>query len=337
MLGVEGPQQLAATVGLLEAALRASNGASVVSSTQLSSEGTALTASQAARALGQALMAFARDGVGGLERAGFGGGLGAFMDRAASQTNALRRAIEQRRFELAFQPIVSLADRKLHHYEALIRPEPGRGDRSPQEFVSLIEMLGLSHELDLAVAELASAAAMRAAAPVAFNLSGLSMGDAGFRDTLAALLTSHQAGRSRRLIVEMTETAEVGDLEEAARTVAMLRGAGIPFCLDDFGAGAADLRVLRALGADYVKLDGSFVPGVTAGARERGFVAGIIEIARAAGAAVVAERIETEAEAAALAATGATYGQGWLFGKPAPLPRAPENVARRAGERETWG
>jgi EAL domain-containing protein (putative c-di-GMP-specific phosphodiesterase class I) len=95
--------------------------------------------------------------------------------------------------------------------------------------------------------------------------------------------------------------------------------------------------VLRALPTHTVKLDGSFVPGVTAGGRERGFVTGVIELARAAGATVVAERVETEAEAAALRAAGAHYGQGWLFGKPAPLPRSSATVGRRSGERESWG
>jgi len=100
--------------------------------------------------------------------------------------------------------------------------------------------------------------------------------------------------------------------------------------------------VLRAITADIVKLDGSYVPGVTRGGRERAFVAGIIAIARAAGAEVVAERIETEAECEALAALGAAYGQGWLFGRPAPLPTAdqPERRVlngRRRGEKESWG
>jgi EAL domain-containing protein (putative c-di-GMP-specific phosphodiesterase class I) len=147
-------------------------------------------------------------------------------------------------------------------------------------------------------------------------------------------------------MVEMTETAEVENLPEAARTAEALRAAGVPFCLDDFGAGTADVRVLRALPADVVKLDGSYVPGVVHGGRERAFVAGMIDIARAAGAEVVAERVESEAEADALRAVGVTYAQGWLFGRPGPLPSAAEarptaphrpGTARRRGEQETWG
>lgn len=343
-----GAAGLAAICASLEAVLHAQNDAAVaVASRGLPLTAEGLTSTQAARALRQALNVFARDGAPGLDGAGFAGGLAGYVDRATTHADALRRAIRERRFGLLFQPIVSLADRKLHHYEALLRPEPipGCPFGNPQEFVLLVETLGLADELDLAVADLASAAAAGAVAPVAFNLSGQSVQSPAFRDRLLALLSKSSACRAGRLIVEMTETVEVENLAEAARTVAALRAIGVPFCLDDFGAGAADVRVLRALPADIVKLDGSYVPGAVRGGRERAFVTGMIDIARAAGAGVVAERIETEAEAEALLAVGVTYGQGWLFGRPAPLPAttvgavpvAHKQNARRRGERESWG
>jgi EAL domain-containing protein (putative c-di-GMP-specific phosphodiesterase class I) len=71
-----------------------------------------------------------------------------------------------------------------------------------------------------------------------------------------------------------------------------------------------------------VKLDGSYVPGVTENGRERALVAGMVEIARGAGAQIVAERTETEGEAEVLRQVGVQYGQGWLFGRPGPLPVA---------------
>ena len=348
LLGDDSPTGLAATAASLEAVLRVQNGATAaVASRGLSLKSEGLTSTQAARALRQALSVFARDGAPGLDEAGFAGGLTDYVNRATTHAGALRRAIRERHFELLFQPIVSLADRTLHHYEALLRPKPipGCPFSSPQEFVTLVETLGLADELDFAVADLASAAAAGAAAPVAFNLSGQSMQSATFRNRLLALLSASPACRAGRLAVEMTETAEVENLAEAARTVAALRAIGVPFCLDDFGAGAADVRVLRALPANVVKLDGSYVPGVAEGGRERAFVVGMIDIARAAGAEVVAERVETEAEAEALRAIGVTYGQGWLFGRPAPLlaatvgaaPVARRQNLRRQGEKEAWG
>ena len=339
---------LAAIAAALEEALRAHGPGIRVASQHLPLAAEGLTAPQAARALRQALNTFARGGSAGLDQAGFTGGLAGYVDRAAAHAGVLRRAIKELRFELVFQPIVSLADRKLHHYEALLRPKPIHGCPfdSPQEFVTLVEALGLADELDLAVAGLASAAAASAAVTVAFNISGQSMQSAGFRNRLLALLSASPACRAKHLAVEMTETAEVEDLAEAAQTAAALRGIGIPFYLDDFGAGTADVRVLRAIPADVVKLDGSYVPGVARGGRERAFVAGMVDVARAAGAEVVAERVETEAEAHALGEVGVTYGQGWLFGRPAALPGAGTNGApaarlphvRRRGEaKESWG
>lgn len=346
LLGDDSPAGLAAIGASLEAVLRVQSGATTaVASRGLSLRPEGLTATQVARALRQALSVFARDGAPGLDETGFAGGLASYVNRATTHAGALRQAIRERRFELLFQPIVSLSDRTLHHYEALLRPKPipGCPFDTPQEFVALVETLGLADELDLAVADLASTAATGAVVPVAFNLSGQSVQSSTFRNRLLALLSASPACRLGRLVVEMTETAELENLTEAARTVAALRAIGVPFCLDDFGAGAADVRVLRALPADIVKLDGSYVPGVAQGGRERAFVAGMIDIARAAGAAVVAERVETEAEAEALLAVGVTYGQGWLFGRPAPLPTiGPATAARRQnlrrqGEKEAWG
>jgi len=303
-----------------------------------------LTPLQAARALRQALAVFARDGASGLAEAGFDGGLAGFIHRSSARTGAMRRAIRSGDFTIAFQPIVALSDRAPHHYEALIRPKPVADCpfTGPQDFVLMVEALGLSNELDFAVARLACDAAERAGLSVAFNLSGQSMQDAGFRNRLTEFLAGSRARREGLIMVELTETAEIDDTAEALRTAEAFRSLGVPFCLDDFGAGTADVRLLRTLGADIVKLDGSYVAGIAEGGRERAFVAGMVEIARGVGASVVAERVETEAEAEALREAGVSYGQGWLFGRPGPLPpsgkaSAYARVGRRAGAKESWG
>ncbi len=326
----------------LEAMLRDQGVAATVSSRQLPLDVQGLTQRQAARALRQALDAFSRDGMTGLTEAGFERGLAGYVQGAMDHAGAMRRAIGERRFELAYQPIVSLATRDVHHVEALLRPAPVPGcpANTPQDFVVLAETVGLASELDLAVASMACDAAVRASVPVAFNLSGQSMQDPVFRDRLLAKLITHPARKANKLAVEMTETAQLENIAEAAQTATMLRELGIPFCLDDFGAGAADVRVLRALPTDIVKLDGSYVPGVVSDSRARAFLTGMVEIARAGGAAVVAERVETAEEAEALQAIGVDYGQGWLFGRPGalPLPAIVPPVRRRQGVgKESWG
>ncbi|MGI4945898.1 MAG: EAL domain-containing protein [Janthinobacterium lividum] len=313
---------LVAVAASLEGALQARGVQAAVASQQLSFDSEGLTPTQAARALRHALNSFASNGTIEGPDGTPTGSLADYMRQAATHTGALRRAIQELRFDLAFQPIVHLHDRRLHHYEALLRPRPIADCpvHTPQDFVSLAEALGLSDELDLAVAGLASLAAAASSIPIAFNVSGQSVQSPAFRDRLHALLAPSRACRTGRLIVEMTETAHVENVTEAAQTSRMLRSIGIPFCLDDFGAGSADVRILRGVPAEIVKLDGSYIGGITQNGRDRAFVAGMVDMAIAAGATVVAERIEVEAEAEVLSLLGVTYGQGWLFGRPEPLP-----------------
>jgi len=325
VLGDPGQTDLASIANLLEAALRSQGMETAVKAHHLPLDIEGFTPVQAARALRHALNVFVREGATGLVSHP-AGGLGGYMRQAKTQSDSLRRLIRDGRFTLSFQPIVSLSDRMVHHFEALIRPD-AMSDCSfadTQEFVMLAEALGLAHELDLAVARLACEAAMRSGTAVAFNLSGQSVQSPPFRDRVLALLRPSPACRAGLLVVEMTETAEIENVAEAKRTAEALRTVGIPFCLDDFGAGGADVRLLRALNPDIVKLDGSYVPGITEGGRERAMVAGMVEIARGAGAEIVAERTETETELDALRLVGVQYGQGWLFGRPGPLPAARE-------------
>ncbi|MFZ4409731.1 MAG: EAL domain-containing protein [Paracraurococcus sp.] len=299
----------------------AGDGASVATrSLPLAAEG--LTPMQASRALRHALACFTRDGPEALDQAGFADGLSGFVAEAYARAVWLRRAIADRRFRLAFQPIVGLADRAPHHWEALLRPEPDADApvSGVQEFVTFAETAGLSEELDWAVLAAVCAAARRARQTrIAANLSGLTLQSPAFRDRLLALLDAEPL-LPHRLLIEITETAEIENEAEAVRTVEALRARGLPLCIDDFGAGAAAFRYLRAFRVDYVKIDGLYVAAAGRGAQDRGIVAGMVELARTVGARVVAERIETEDEAALMRELGVEYGQGWLFGRPGPLP-----------------
>jgi EAL domain-containing protein (putative c-di-GMP-specific phosphodiesterase class I) len=136
---------------------------------------------------------------------------------------------------------------------------------------------------------------------------------------LQALL---MGGARRRLLVELTETAEIEDMRGAADCIRQLRAAGVPVCLDDFGAGAAAFRYLKEFQVDYVKIDGAYVRAAPASSRERGFIVSMVELAQSVGARSVAEMIETEEQAALMASLGVDHGQGWLFGRPGVLPGA---------------
>jgi EAL domain-containing protein (putative c-di-GMP-specific phosphodiesterase class I) len=149
--------------------------------------------------------------------------------------------------------------------------------------------------------------------PLAANISGLSLQSAPFRARLLEMLRPRGDGS---LLIEFTETAEIEDVPAAAETVRKLRAAGVPVCLDDFGAGGAAFRYLREFHADYVKIDGGFVQRAERSARDRGIIAAMIDAAQRVGAATIAEMVETETQARLMRELGVTYGQGWLFGRP---------------------
>lgn len=276
---------------------------------------------QAVRALRSALSIFARGGVSALSAAGFDGGLGGFVSAATARTAALRRILTERRFRLAFQPIVHLADRSVHHYEALLRLDLGGGG-SPADFVTMAEMVGLAEELDWAVFQAVCDGALRTGATIAFNISGLSVQSPAFRTRLLDALDVPPLRGTSCLIAEVTETAEIEDEAAAAETIRALRDRKVPVCIDDFGAGAAAFRYLRSFGVDHVKIDGTYVRQAAENERDRGFVAAMVDLSLAVGAQTIAEQIESESVAKVMASLGVRYGQGWLFGRPGDLPTA---------------
>ncbi len=275
-----------------------------------------LTLPQTARTLRVALGAFAAASAPNAEASG--PALAGCIRRANLRARATRDLIARRRFRLAFQPVVRLAGRECHHVEALLRPAslPGHAAATTLEFVTFSEAIGLAEELDRAVLDdVATLIASRPGPAVAVNVSGLSLQSRSFRHRLIALGVMHPG----RLLIELTETAEINDTAMVAATIDRLRAAGMAVCIDDFGAGHAAFRYLREFRVDFVKIDGSFVKSAPDSARDRSFVASMLELARAVGARAIAEMIETEEQAAMMQAMGVEFGQGWLFGRPATL------------------
>jgi EAL domain-containing protein (putative c-di-GMP-specific phosphodiesterase class I) len=326
---------------LARLAARLPAGGAEVGTSALELDAPGLTPVQTIRALRHCLSVFAREGGRGLEEAGFDQGLGGFVEEMGQRTLVLARAIEQQRFSLQYQPIQGLADRLTHHFEALFRPLRGvlGPSEGPGDFVNLAEAVGLTEALDFAVLEVAARDIQdnNPMERVAVNLSGLSVQSQAFRDKLFARLDS-EPELARRLMVELTESAEIEHEEEASATLAGLRARGVPVCLDDFGAGAAAFRYLRAYRVDFVKVDGAFVTAALEQERDRRFVASMVDLSRAVGAEVIAERIETAAHADLMRELGVGYGQGWHFGRPGPLPRrGKQTVGKRKGLQESWG
>ena len=324
---------LAGRIGSVLAAHGVS-GKVVTQEVSLSAEG--LTAVQAVRALRHALATFAREGAAGMGGRGFGSGLAGCVAKVSSRVAVLRRSIVEQHFDLSFQPIVDLGSREVHHREALIRPHSSVGAdfASPQEFVLFAETVGLTEALDLAVTDRVLASAAGSTMPLACNLSGLSVQSPGFRERLLARLDA-RPDAARHLMVEVTESAEIEEEDEAIATLEALRARGVALCIDDFGAGAAAFRYLRSFRVDYVKVDGLYVRNAVRNERDRAFVAAMVDLSLAVGAKVIAERIETEEDARVMRSLGVHYGQGYLFGRPGPLPAA-ARARRRGVADEVW-
>jgi len=154
------------------------------------------------------------------------------------------------------------------------------------------------------------------------NVSGLSLQSDSFCSRLLAMLDSNRQAGPRicqRLLLELTDTAEIEDMPSAAANIEAIRSRGVGVCLDDFGTVAAAFRYLREFRFDFVKIDGSYVHNAPLSARERGSVAAMVGLAAGAGARVIAEMVETPEQAQLMRMLGVEFGQGYLFGRPGVL------------------
>jgi EAL domain-containing protein (putative c-di-GMP-specific phosphodiesterase class I)/GGDEF domain-containing protein len=253
---------------------------------------------------------------------------------------SMRDLIHEQKINLHYQPIVSLVDRYQHHYEVLLRLPNGR---SPFEDVKFAEEINIVHELDLAVANGAIRRILEANGKkhhlcLAVNMSAKSLLNESFI-TMFERVTERLGEDRKKLMVEVTESAKLEDLAQAAKAVDRLRARGHAVCLDDFGAGASSLPYLQQLTVDLVKIDGVYIRNIHDSLRERAIVEGVLTTCKCLGIRTVAEMVEKEDQHRILLDLGVDLGQGWLYGRPAaeiPLP-APARFGKRLGAKEAWG
>lgn len=263
--------------------------------------------------------------------------LGTMVQATLEKVSAIRGVIDRRAFDIVFQPIVDLATREPHHYEVLARFRDGSRAAQAYEFISFAEEIGVICDFDLAMVKRAldwfGEGPGRGTISLAVNLSGLSLAKASFVVALHDLLRKHPA--AKRIMFEVTETARIHDLNTVNRVVKGLRSSGHKVCLDDFGAGAAAFQYLNALDVDVVKIDGAYVRGARASQRGRAFLKAMAGLCTDLGIATVGEMVEDEVSLNILNECGLQYGQGYLFGRPAPdiAPFERQVSARRQGTR----
>ena len=236
----------------------------------------------------------------------------------------LQIALRNDQFLLYRQPICSLADGRVEHFELLLRLlEPTGKILSPRSFIPAAERFGIMKEIDRWVIKHALTAYAQqygSASDVAFsiNLSGNSLND----DTLLpwVLQQFEQSGvRPDRICFEITETAAIRNLNQAKQLINELKGEGCRFALDDFGSGLSSFAYLKYLPVDYLKIDGSFIAGLEQDATASAMVAAINEMGHALEIRTVAEHVENAITLELMREIGVDYVQGYALGKPESL------------------
>jgi EAL domain-containing protein (putative c-di-GMP-specific phosphodiesterase class I)/GGDEF domain-containing protein len=236
------------------------------------------------------------------------------------------RALAEGRVRLFAERIEPVrGDREGLHYEMLARVVDDEGQLlQPKMFLPAVWHAGLSSRLDRlvfvrTVAHLAAhPTLMQATRMCSINVAGPTLCDPEFPEYVQRCLAIHRV-EPRKLMIEITESASIADLELARAHVAKLAGMGIRIALDDFGTGLATFDYLKRLRADVLKIDGSFVRTVCSDRLDREIVATVVRIARITGARTVAEWIETEEQRAAAVELGVDFLQGRLIAHPVPI------------------
>jgi diguanylate cyclase (GGDEF)-like protein len=247
--------------------------------------------------------------------------------RAASrllQEADLRRAIDQGELRLYFQPKVDAHSRAVVGAEALVRwQHPERGLVPPAEFIAVAEETGLILPLTDWVLECACrnlrewADAGLPALPLSVNLAAPCLAGVALVGKLDTLMQRFGL-EPRHLMLEMTESILMHDVESGVLLLQTLRSRGYGLSLDDFGTGYSSLSYLKRLPLDELKIDRAFVIDAARGGRDGALAAAIIALGRELGLQVVAEGVETLEQSAYLLRRGCPLQQGYLFSRPVP-------------------
>lgn len=230
-------------------------------------------------------------------------------------------AINERRLVIARQPVLRADSDEIAFHECLVRVEREDGSLlALGDAIRVAEMLGLVRMIDFRVMELVVKALKDDPKIVlSFNVSADTATSQEWLSAFEASLMQNP-GMSERLIIEMTETALIRNIDRIRSFVARLRELGCRVAIDDFGAGYTSFRNLKLLRVDMVKIDGSFIRHLVDSNEDEMFVRTLLELARNFGLESVAEMVEDERTAERLRRLGVTYLQGFHFGMPVRSP-----------------
>jgi diguanylate cyclase (GGDEF)-like protein/PAS domain S-box-containing protein len=243
-------------------------------------------------------------------------------------TERLEQALEENRFVLFAQRIQPLDHRHDGiHAEVLLRLMEKDGSLvAPGAFLPAAERYHLAPRIDRWVLQRALTWMQGLPAPlpgvvdtICVNLSGQSVGDRAFHNWAIELLTEAGARTRARLCLEITETAAITNLADAASFVGKVRALGVRVALDDFGSGAASFGYLKNLAVDFLKIDGQFIRDLINDRLDEAAVRCFADVARVAGLRTVAECVDDPDVLQQLRSMGVNFAQGYLIHRPAPI------------------
>jgi len=233
----------------------------------------------------------------------------------------VREMLEHDRFQLVYQPIMSLGDDQVQDYEVLVRMICDDGQIIlPGGFMPAAERFGLIHSVDRwivrrALTHLARLHQQGEGVRFSINLSGKAFEDKALLPMIEELLENSAIDPSR-VCFEITETAAIAKLSEAENFIGALKGMGCQFALDDFGAGFSSFAYLKHLPVDKLKIDGAFVQGMASSQIDQAMVQSMNQVAHALGKLTIAEYVQDAATLELLREYGVDYAQGNYIGKP---------------------
>lgn len=241
----------------------------------------------------------------------------------------IREALEKDGFVLYAQPVLDIVQGKVTHHELLLRMMGEDGEVIlPQSFLPTAEHLGLIRDIDRWVVcraiELMASSALPRDLGLSVNLSGKSMDDAELLALIGSRL-KEAALDPTRLVLEITETSAITNINEARQLIISLKDVGCGVALDDFGMGYSSFSLLRNLPIDYLKIDGSLVRNMATDDADRHMVKAIADLARALRVKSVAEFVGSKRALDILRQQKVDYAQGYFIGQPVPITELPRD------------
>ncbi|MFD0051395.1 EAL domain-containing protein [Actinomycetes bacterium NPDC127524] len=237
----------------------------------------------------------------------------------------MNRIIMHKNIRLMAQPIFDVATSEIRAYEVLTRGPVGTELESPLSLFSVARQTNHLYDLEMIVLEktLHQITENQSGQQVFINFTPVTIGNENFVSDMKNMLGKYQDVHSERIVIEITERDSIDDLAYFAKNIKLLRSLGFRVAVDDTGAGYASLHTISEVIPDIIKIDRSVIQDIDSSTIKESILKGLLLIAKEAGSLVVAEGIESAAEAMVLSRNKVDLAQGYFYAKPATMEKIP--------------